>query len=244
MTVLERSSVQWGHTSIRYAVRRSARRVTVSIAVDPRGGVLLTAPAATSIDRLDRVVRTKARWIVQRLRRESDLPPPPADREFVSGETFRYLGTQYRLRVQQERATHVVLQHGHLVVSCPEAGDARRQAPAVRNALVVWYRRQAARRLPELAVAWAKRLGVAVTAVGLREQRRRWGSCDRAGSLRLNWRIVQAPRPCIEYVVAHEVVHVRHPNHTPAFWAALGRLLPDYDRRRGRLRELGPSLLW
>jgi len=199
----------------------------------------LTAPSATPLNRLDRVVRTKARWIVQRLRRQSDLPPPPAEREFVSGETFRYLGRQYRLRVERgDGWAH--LRNGHLVAQVPAVGNPEH----VRRALVRWYRHHAADRLPELALLWAKKLGVTITAVALREQRRRWGSCDRAGSLRLNWRIVQAPRTCIEYVVAHEVVHVQHPNHTPAFWAALGRIMPDYERRRARLRELGPSLIW
>lgn len=69
-------------------------------------------------------------------------------------------------------------------------------------------------------------------------------SCDHAGNLRLDWRIVQAPRRLIEYVVAHEVVHVLHANHGRALWAALGRMMPDYDQQRARLRELGPSLEW
>jgi hypothetical protein len=109
---------------------------------------------------------------------------------------------------------------------------------------VTWYRQHAQQRLPEIASVWAHKLHVEVGAVLMREQRRRWGNCDRSGLLRLNWRIIQAPRACIEYVVAHEVVHVRHPNHTPAFWAALGRVMPDYERRRARLKALGASLVW
>lgn len=240
---LERSCVQWGQTSIPYGVRRSRRRSTVSIAIHPRDGVLLTAPAATPIARLDRVVHAKARWIVERLRRGSVLPPQPAQREFVDGETFHYLGRQYRLRVEP-RLEGVALRRGLLVAGVQ---DARRGsgggAEHVRDALVCWYRQHAAERLPDFAGHWARRLGVTVN-VALRDQRARWGSCDRAGSLRLNWRIIQAPRTCIEYVVAHEVVHVRHPNHTPAFWGALGRVMPDYEQRRTRLRELGPSLVW
>jgi predicted metal-dependent hydrolase len=240
---VERSSIQWGRTSIPYSVRRSARRGTVSIAIDPREGVLLTAPAATSLGRLDRVVRTKAQWILQRLRLQRELPPPQAEREFVSGETFRYLGRQYRLRVEHG-GDGVLLRHGHLVVRVADVGSSEQRAENARRALVRWYQRHAAERLPEFATRWAGKLGVSITAVALREQRRRWGSCDRAGSLRLNWRIVQAPRGCIEYVVAHEVVHVRQPNHTPAFWAALGRIMPDYERRRAQLRALGASLIW
>ena len=71
-----------------------------------------------------------------------------------------------------------------------------------------------------------------------------WGSCDTKGVLRLNWRIVQAPKRLIEYVVAHEIVHVLHADHGRAFWAALGRVMPDYEARRDELRKLGPSLEW
>jgi predicted metal-dependent hydrolase len=240
---VERSAVQWGHTSIPYAVRRSGRRGTVSIAIDPREGVLLTAPSATSLDRLDRVVRTKAAWIVQRLRRQSDLPPPPAPREFVSGETFLYLGRQYRLRLGPGRDS-VAMRQGRLDVGVyGRTGDADR-AERLRRALVGWYRQRAAERLPEIVTKWARRLKASVTDVSVSDQRSRWGSCDAKGVLRINWRIIQAPRMCIEYVVAHETTHVEYANHSPAFWAALGRAMPDYEQRRARLRELGPSLVW
>jgi predicted metal-dependent hydrolase len=241
VTAVERSEVQWGRTAIPYAIRRSARRGTVSVAIDPEEGVLLTAPTTTPVERLDRVVRTKARWIVERLRRQSELPPALHEREFVSGETFLYLGKQYRLGIDHRREGAALL-HGHLVVGAPH--DPTRRSAHVRRVLVTWYRQHAQERLPEIAGVWARKLHVEVGAVLMREQRRRWGSCDRSGLLRLNWRIIQAPRACIEYVVAHEVVHVRHPNHTPAFWAALGRVMPDYERRRARLKALGASLVW
>jgi predicted metal-dependent hydrolase len=72
----------------------------------------------------------------------------------------------------------------------------------------------------------------------------RWGSASPSGSIRLNWRVIQAPISLVDYVVAHELVHLRHPNHDRAFWAALGRAMPNYEERKGRLRELGRSLVW
>lgn len=78
----------------------------------------------------------------------------------------------------------------------------------------------------------------------IRAQDKRWGSCDTAGNLRFNWRIVQAPMALVDYVVAHEIVHLRHPEHTKAFWSSLGVLIPDYEKRRASLRQLGPRLAW
>lgn len=240
----ERSNVRWGTTEIPYQIRRSARRGTVSIGVDPKDGVMIVAPDRTSIARLDRVVRSKAPWIVQKLRRQSDLPPPLPTREFVSGETFPYLGRQYRLRVIGGEPRPLSLKGGRLEVAIPGGLDADHHAAYVRAAMVDWYRRRATDRLRTLAVTWSERIGVQLGRVLVRAQAKRWGSCDRAGNLRLNWRIVQATPRLIEYVVAHEIIHLLHADHGRDFWAALGRAMPDYEARRDELRKVGPTFEW
>jgi predicted metal-dependent hydrolase len=239
MMAIERSEVRFGLTAIPYVVRRSQRRGTVSIAIDPSMGVLLTAPQATPIARLDRVVHDKARWIVERLRRGpvGAVRTPP--REFVNGETFLYLGRQHRLKIVVGAATRVALTGGRLVVAAPVGS-----AAAVRKAVVAWYRHHAAERLPERAAIWAKKMGVPVPLVLIRDQRRRWGSCDPKGNLRFNWRIIQAPMRLVDYVVAHELVHLANRKHTAGFWAALGRVMPDYETRRERLRQVGRRFEW
>jgi predicted metal-dependent hydrolase len=87
--------------TIPYVIERGRRRKTVAIVVDPLDGVRVRAPGDTSITRLDVIVHRKARWILERQRRHEDLPPPPSSREFVSGETFRYLGRKYRLKLHR-----------------------------------------------------------------------------------------------------------------------------------------------
>jgi predicted metal-dependent hydrolase len=242
--MIERSEVRWGTATIPYQVRRSDRRATVSIAVQASGDVVLTAPASTPIPRLDRVVLEKAPWIVERVRRKSDLPPP-MQREFVSGETILYLGRHYRLRVVANgEAESTRLERGRLVVTIPsDLGEARR-SDLVRRSVVGWYRERASDRFQAVVASWAERLCVSVPRVLVRDQPQRWGSCDPKGTLRLNWRIVQASPRLIDYVVAHELVHLRHRDHGPAFWATLGRVMPDYETRREDLRRLGPSLVW
>ena len=246
MTAAERSFVQFGGTRIDYAIRRSQRRGTVSIAVDPQAGVVLTSPASTPITKLDRLVHVKAPWIVQRLRRQSDLPPPLPAREFVSGETFLYLGRQYRLRVEADSSDvgPLSLKAGWLHVRLPRGLGRDHHADYVRAALIDWYRRHARERLPEIVATWSPALGVVVRAVLVRDQTKRWGSCDARGTVRINWRIVQAPTSCIEYVVAHELVHLLHREHSATFWHALGRVMPDYEQRRAVLRTIGHRLEW
>ncbi len=78
----------------------------------------------------------------------------------------------------------------------------------------------------------------------IRDQRKRWGSADAKGVLRFNWRVVQAPMRLVDYVVAHELVHLRYPDHTRAFWAALGEVMSDYEERREALRRFGRMMVW
>jgi predicted metal-dependent hydrolase len=238
--VFEHSQVQWGRTTIPYAIRRSGRRGTVAVAVEPTGEVLLTAPASTPVERLDRVVADKARWIVARRRKVQALALPPLRREFVSGETFHYLGRQHRLLVRSGKA-RVRLHRGRIEVQVP---DGPGRAERVRALLVGWYRAQAERRLPDRVERWSKKVGVIAPRTLVRQQQKRWGSCDASGTLRFNWRVIQAQLSLVDYVVVHELVHLRHRHHTSAYWASLGTVMPDYERRRSLLRGVGGSAAW
>lgn len=260
--------VQWGRTTIAFTLRRSAREKTVSIAVEPGGDVVVTAPRAAAVERIRGIVLAKARWIVDRRRRVEGLDPAPT-REYESGETFLYRGRQHRLLVATEGVVpEVKLTHGRLHVRLPARTPASRRAAAVEDALVAWYRTRADAKLPELVTRCVQRLSgrfpgrpgitptraprpsppapgtVATFSLAIVDQQKRWASCSAAGQIRLNWRLIQAPTRLVEYVVLHEVTHLRVPSHDEAFWAALGALLPDYERRREDLRRLGPRLVW
>ena len=238
----EHSEVQWGTTRIPYDIRRSSRRRTVALTVAPPGQVILTAPRSTPVERLDAVVQAKAKWIASRLRLVRPAEPKPSPREFVGGESFLYLGRQYCLEVRRG-GPEVRLDRGRLRVSVPGALTGEARAGAIKEALVGWYREHARERLTERTTWWAQRVGLPEPRVLVREQERRWGSCS-AGVVRFNWRIIQAPMRLVDYVVAHEVVHLVHDDHGREFWAELGRLLPDYEARRERLRTEGPRLVW
>jgi predicted metal-dependent hydrolase len=228
-------------------VARTRRRKTVAIAVDARGRVEIKAPPDTPMERLDRLVHQKARWILARQKQRQREAPRPAARRFVSGESFRYLGRQYRLAVRAaEDEARVRLERGWLVVALDAAawaaGEGR--AHAVRAGLIGWYREHAEQRFPGRVAAWASRLGVAPREVLVRGQDRRWGSCDAQGVLRLNWRVVQAPARLQDYVIVHELAPFGECEHSPVFWSLVGRVLPDYEQRRAALRRLGPELVW
>lgn len=240
----ERSRITWGTTEIPYAIRRSSRRATVSLMVDPDEGLLVTAPMGTPIPKLDSVVKTRAKWVVDRLHQGHERAAPRASREFVSGETFLYLGRQCRLRLlPSEGADRVALHGGWLDLPIPRGLAPGHRSAHARAALIEWYKRLAEERFPTWVTPWAEKLGVTFEAVRVTDQAKRWGSYSN-GVLRFNWRIIQAPRALVGYVLAHEVVHGIHEHHGREFWATLGRLMPDYEARKSRLKELGPTLVW
>jgi predicted metal-dependent hydrolase len=241
---VEHSFVQFGHTRIAYGIRRSEKRRTIALTIVPDLGVVLTAPLSVSVARLDRLVHNKARWIVERLRAVAGVAPL-APREFVSGESIRYLGRQHRLRVLERiEPAPVRLDHGTFIVTVAPGRASASRAAAVRERLVAWFREHAEPRLRDRAEHWARQMGLRPPQVVLAAQQKRWGSCTANGLVRLNWRIVQAPMSLIDYVVAHELVHLRRHEHSPAFWRALAVVMPEYEARRQALRELGPGLEW
>jgi len=241
-----RSQVQFGRTVIPFQVRRSRRRKQVSLVVEPgRPGVLVLAPTGVSMARLAGLVRQRGRWIVEKLRRVESAHRPAADREFVSGESFTYLGRSFRLRVHERREpVPPRLEGGWLTVTVAPGLRPAARARAVRTGIIAWYRSRAAARLPERLAQFTDRLGLPATRVLLRDQARRWGSCTSDHEVLLNWRIVQAPMVLVDYVAAHEAVHLVHRNHTRSYWSELAKLIPDVDARRGELRRRGRELVW
>jgi predicted metal-dependent hydrolase len=243
--VIERSQIQFGMTTIPYAIRRSDREKTVALTIEGRGRLVVTAPGGVSVDKLNGIVRHKAPWVIKRIRRVSDLPPPPSEREFVSGETVRYLGRQFRLKIVETLGEeHARIWAGWYEVPIQPRlrGEARRRE--VRRRLVGSMREHADLYLPYRLRDVCRLLRIEKPSLVVREQKRRWGSCDVNGVLRINWRIIQAHIPLIEYVLVHELAHLGNRNHNRKFWNAVAQWLPDYEQRRARLRELGPSLVW
>ncbi|MFH0982626.1 MAG: SprT family zinc-dependent metalloprotease [Planctomycetota bacterium] len=236
------SPIQFGGTTIWYEVIRRRGRKSVSIVIDPDDGVLVIAPKQAAAEYLAGVVERRANWIVTKLA-EVNSVALPIERDFVNGERYHYLGRQFELRlVKAERdSTPVVrLTAGRFTVTADVGrGDGRRRR-VVRSALVEWYREHALVRLGDRVECFADRLGLTPGKLLIRQPHKRWASCDRDGNLRFNWRIIMAPMLLVDYVVAHELCHLKHPDHSPAYWRMLRAVMPTFEHRRERLRQNGP----
>ena len=235
----ERGEVAFGEAAIRYEVVRSTRRrKTIELTVDEPGLVTVAAPAATSPEQIEATVRRRAGWII-RHDGAADAAPPP--RRFVSGESLPYLGRAVLLSVHPCESADIAVRfhHWQFDVDVPRSLHGQERIEQMRTAFEAWYRERAALKLPSRV---ERHLGVRPTAVLIRDQRRRWASCAPDGTLRFNWRAIMAPPALVDYIVAHELAHLRVRGHTPKYWAVVAQAVPDYRRRRKRLREIGPLL--
>jgi len=224
--------------TIPYLVR-FRRRKDLAIHVHPDRRVTVDAPEGTTIDQVATRVARRADWIVKQRRFFEKFQPLPPDPTYVSGETHRYLGRQYRLKVvTADRSSEGVKLIGRFfwVHVLPDEDGNR-----VQTLLESWYRQRArdifGRRL-QICSDSSKSLGVSPQAIKVRKMVRRWGSCTRTGTILLNPALVKTPVTCIDYVVMHELCHLKEPNHGPGFFRLLSRFMPDWESRKERLESL------
>ena len=235
-------SIHLVDASIRYTVSRSARRrKTVSITVHPEEGVLVAAPMRTLNREIESIVRKRAAWILRKL--SEDRPRRPA-RRLATGETLHYLGREISLLVQftHDPSSSVSLEAGTLKLGCPAGLEEEDREAAMRQTLLSWYMGRAEELMRESVERWRSVVGASPVRISIGDQKTRWGSCSSTGSLRFNWRLAMVDRDLADYVTVHELSHLLVANHSAAFWKEVARVIPDYERRRWRLREIEPTL--
>lgn len=233
----------YGDHRIHCEVRRSKQRLTRSIAihVEPDGRVLVDAPLQAANPDIRMAVAHRLAWIHRRMQEVKTRRMGLSTREYVSGETVIYLGRRYRLKVvSSQGADQVRLRGGYL-----EAAVSHRSPQSVRDELDRWFKARAKEFLPRrLAVISARLKWVKeIPPLSIRRMSRQWGSCSPQGRISLNVDLVRVPRECIDYVLVHELTHLREHNHGPAFYRVLDRHLPDWKRTKVRLDALADLAL-
>jgi predicted metal-dependent hydrolase len=241
MTASERTeesrTVRLGDAEVNFRLRRSVRRRSVSLHIDERG-LTVSVPWRCSEQRLLTALREAEQWVLKRLATWAYQRPPPI--AWRTGDEVQYLGRPLALEVAltagRPRATRL---HDRLLIVVPNPAD----TTSVQRMGLKWLRAAALEVFATHAKRLAPRMDVAVPRVFLSSARTRWGSCNSDGAIRVNWRLVQAREPLIEYVIVHELAHFHEMNHGPRFWGHVRRQCPDHRERRAELNEIGRRLL-
>jgi len=210
---------------------RSKRR-TLSLIVESDGSLTVRAPLGMREADIRRLIEEKIDWIQRKqakARKEAVRP-----HQFIDGETLPYLGREVPLCLVRDQRPALILDGRFKLVR-----SAQSRAESVFEA---WYKKQARIVLMERVVFFANKYGFEVTKIRISSARTRWGSCSRKGTLNFTWRLVMAPPDVIDYVVVHELCHLRELNHSPAFWAQVEAILPDYKPKRKWLKVNSTNL--
>lgn len=229
-------TLHFGDTAIEYTLTYAARK-TLAIHVHPDRSVTVKAPAGSDFAAVEGFLRKRAPWILRKQAEFAALPPKQPPRRYVSGESFSYLGRHYRLKVSEGEREWVKLARGYLEVTTPNKAN----TAYVQAQVELWLRRQAQRHFHERVVALLPRfkpLALAEPELAIRAMKSRWGSCTGKGKITLNLHLMRAPRPCIDYVVVHELCHLVEHNHGKGFYALMDRVMPEWRKRREELKQV------
>ena len=226
-----------------FTIKRSGRRKTVGISVERDGSLVVSLPEQVNLDEVVPLIRKKLVWVYQKLQAQNADEKRSIFRkpEFIDGEGFYLLGQHYRLKIidsteSNEPSPSVWISGDRLLLR-------RDQLSKAEERIEQFYTRRAHPYLNDAVEKWAKLIGVSPTGyVNVTDLGYRWGSCSANGRLNFHWRVMQLAPALIEYVVVHELAHLKKPDHSPEFWSLLGRAMPDYASRKDLLKKLGGRL--
>ena len=230
-SVEQRAALLAGKT-IPYTLKRSTRRRSIGLRIDDRG-LTVSVPLRASEKWLHSVLQDKARWVVEKL--DGWQTRKPVETCWTDGGTISWLGELLTLRVVQSLFAAPVQQRGsELWLFFAKDSDAAH----IEQTVLRWYRQQAEQLFAERVAHYAPLLNVAPHAVKLSAAKTQWGSCTARGTVRLNVQLIKLPLRLIDYVVVHELAHLREMNHSAAFWRVVETVCPDYVRLRRELKAI------
>jgi predicted metal-dependent hydrolase len=230
-----------GEHTLDYALLRSKRR-TIGFLVSDEG-LRVTAPKWVTLTEIDNAVREKQRWILTKLneRRERSARRLQPQMQWCDGATLPYLGEDITLRIRSGQRAAVFLDEDtqELNVSLP-AGAGEQQ---LKDRVQGWIQARAEELFGRRLIVYAEKLGVTYRSFALSSATTQWGSCTADGRIRLNWRLMHFTLPLIDYVIAHELAHLREMNHGPQFWATVQSIFPEFEMAKKALRDSAPETL-
>ena len=233
--------LQLGACLVAYEFKRGKRR-TIGLSVGP-DGLSVSAPRWTPLAEVEALLRDKARWVLDKLQavRERQAQSEQARIEWCDGARFPYLGETVQLQLDP---THGFSAAGAVLERTPDGARLRvglpqlASAEQIRDVAQAWLMREARALFVARLDHFAPALGVRWTKLRLSSAGTRWGSASADGSIRLNWRLIHFGPQVIDYVVAHELSHLRVMDHSPQFWGTVASVMPDYQERRLALHKL------
>jgi len=219
-----------------HLIRSKKRRRTISLRIKEDGKIVIYAPHHTPKWEIEKFIKEKQIWIVNKIS-EKEKQIKEAEKTFLSGERFLYLGEWYPLEIHEfdHKEPPLRLSFGKFILN-------KDHIEGARDLFIKWYKREAKEKIVGRIDYYSHRLHLFPRGIRITNARSRWGSCSRDNRLSFSWRIIMASLTVIDYILIHELVHIREKNHSKRFWTTLESILPDYRKHRLWLKENGHLL--
>lgn len=226
-------SIVYGSNLINYRLLYCDRK-TMEIAVHPDSSVIVKAPFESDISLIEKKINKRARWILRQIRYFNQFTPRTPKRCYVNGETHLYLGKQYRLKLKVGTENSVKLSHGFFLIT-----SSNKPTPLTADKMLnEWYLEKAKFHFRDsMDRCWQKfsNFGFNKPKLSIKKMKKRWGSLSEKGIMTLNADLIKAPKECIDYVVTHELCHLKYHNHGPEFYKLLDSVIPDWKKIKHKL---------
>jgi hypothetical protein len=220
---------------LHYTVKKS-RRKTLSIYIEPTGEITILAPENKSDAEINAVISSKKLQIYRKLAELAELKATQRVRELVSGESYLYLGRNYRLKFVDSQDVALKLSNGYFSLR-------ERDRQSSQLVFKDYYRRKGLIKIAERVKLYQPQMGVECENIQVMELQNRWGSYSRkTNNLCFHWKCMLTPIDVLDYIVVHELAHIKHPNHSSEFWNEVDKIMPDYQKHKDWLRYNGASI--
>lgn len=221
-------------------IKYTQRRGSIAFKVFAEG-VTVYAPKGTPQQAINTLIKERAQWINQAWESAQEKAQNSYRRLYQTGETFPFLGEDYPLSIIKTDRAHIELDTGELCIDLPisDSTDIQQQCEPL---VAAWLQQQAEEYLPPRLSQWAEVTGWQPHSLKIRDYKSRWGSCDRFGRLTLNNRLMMAPEAVIDYVLIHELAHLKELNHSSRFWSLVATFCPDYKTHNQWLKKHSAKL--
>ena len=227
------SIINYGSTLITFNIQYSKRK-TMTIVVKPDGEILAKVPESTSLEKIKEKIHKRASWIMKQKLYFKSFGEKTPERRYISGESHFYMGRQYLLRVMEGKPDSIKYKGRYFEIVCSHKSKAKKL-------MNDWYRSHAKIKFAEIAepiIQHFMKYNVQPTGIYIQGMNNRWGSCTNKGKIILNTELIKAPRPCIEYVIKHELCHLIYRNHTKAFYELLSNEMPEWEKWKNKLEQM------
>lgn len=225
--------IKYGSQQIEFQLKYSDRK-TLGITVKPDLSVIVSAPSNASLHSIKAKIIKKAGWIIKHQNYFESFHPLTPQRKYVNGESHLYLGRQYRLKIKKSLRSEVKISSGFMIVGLNNHFD----KSAVQKTIETWYKERAEiifNTILENRKQDLTKKNIPIKPLTIRFMKRRWGSCTVSKRIIINTSLIKAPKKCIEYVIIHEMCHLKHPNHGKSFYSLQSKLMPDWDYWKNKL---------